>query len=54
MLKFNPNLHKINFYHFYHLSICLKVSVSPSVMSDSLQPQDPLSMEFSRQEYWSG
>ena len=33
-------------------------SVSPSVMSDSLQPhglsQVPLSMEFSRQEYWSG
>ena len=32
-------------------------SVSCSVMSDSLQPcgcQAPLSMEFSRQEYWSG
>ena len=34
-------------------------SVSHSVMSDSLQPygtsarQAPLSMEFSRQEYWS-
>ena len=33
--------------------------VSRSVMSDSLQPwtvahQAPLSMEFSRQEYWSG
>ena len=27
--------------------------VSFSVMSDSLQPHD-LSMEFSRQEYWSG
>ena len=35
-------------------------SVSCSVLSDSLQPhgllahQDPRSMEFSRQEYWSG
>ena len=36
-------------------------SVSPSVVSHSLQPhgmcvtrQAPLSMEFSRQEYWSG
>ena len=36
-------------------------SVIPSVVSDSLQPhvlygpcQAPLSMEFSRQEYWSG
>ena len=34
--------------------------VSHSVVSDSLQPQwtvahqAPLSMEFSRQEYWSG
>ena len=30
---------------------------SHSVMSDSLQPhglQPPLSMEFSREEYWSG
>ena len=25
-----------------------------SVVSDSLRPQTPLSMEFSRQEYWSG
>ena len=25
-----------------------------SVMSNSLQPQAPLSIEFSRQEYWSG
>ena len=33
-------------------------SVSCSVVSDSMQPQGPhqapLSMEFSRQEYWSG
>ena len=35
-------------------------SVSHSVMSDSLQPpwtvahRDPLSMEFSRQQYWNG
>ena len=32
-------------------------SVSCSVMSEHLQPcgcQAPLSMEFSRQEYWSG
>ena len=25
-----------------------------SVMSDTWQPQDPLSMGLSRQEYWSG
>ena len=25
-----------------------------SVMSDSLRPQAPLSIEFSRQEYWCG
>ena len=31
------------------------MNVSHSVVSDSLQPhQAPLSMEFSRQEYWSG
>ena len=34
------------------------MSVSHSVMSNSLQPHGvlkaPLSMEFSRQEYWSG
>ena len=30
-------------------------SVSCAVVSDSLQPhQAPLSMDFSRQEYWSG
>ena len=38
----------------------LDESVSHPVVSDSLQPpwtvarQDPLSMEFSKQEYWSG
>ena len=38
--------------------MCVCVCVSHSVMSDSLQPhgvlQVPLSMEFSRQECWSG
>ena len=29
-------------------------SVSRSVVSNSLLPHGPLSMEFSRQEYWSG
>ena len=38
---------------------CMCVGVSHSVMSDSVMPrtvacQAPLSMEFSRQEYWSG
>ena len=38
---------------------CMHVCVlSPSVVSDSLRPhgacQAPLSMGFSRQEYWSG
>ena len=36
----------------------VSVNVSCSVLSDSLQPHGlsmaPLSMEFSRQEYWSG
>ena len=31
-----------------------KVSVSCSDMFDSLRPHGPLSMELSRQEYWSG
>ena len=31
-----------------------RVSVSRSVMSDSATPWTPLSMGFSRQEYWSG
>ena len=40
---------------------CLLMSISRSIMSDSLRPhglyvarQAPLSMGFSRQEYWSG
>jgi len=38
---------------------CVCVCVSCSVVSDSVTPwtvahQAPLSMEFSRQEYWSG
>ena len=44
-----------------HFSIYLQIlkvkeseNVSCKVMSDSLQHQAPLSMEFSRQEYWSG
>ena len=38
-----------------NLSINVKWSVSCSVASNALQPhQAPLSMEFSRQEYWSG
>ena len=39
--------------------VCVCVCVSPSVMSNYATPwtialQAPLSMEFSRQEYWSG
>ena len=39
--------------------VCVCVCVSCSVMSDSatpwiIAPQDPLSKEFSRQEYWRG
>ena len=34
-------------------SICSASVFNLSVMPDSLQPQAPLSMEFSRQEYWS-
>ena len=39
--------------------VCVCVCVSHSVASDSFQPrtvahQAPLSVEFSRQEYWSG
>ena len=47
------------FYDFLFIP-CLYVCVSHSVMSDSLEPMDcsppasSLSMEFSRQEYWSG
>ena len=46
---------------WYQIFWCLLVSVICSVMSDSLRPhglyvarQAPLSMGFSRQEYWSG
>ena len=49
----------IYFCFFAHVFFCMLVSYS--VASDSLQPhglyisnQSPLSMEFSRQEYWSG
>ena len=43
-----------------HRNMKVRESISCSVMSDTLQPhglvahQAPLSMEFSRQEYWSG
>ena len=40
------------------MCVCVCVCVSHSVVSDSLRPHGlqptPLSMEFSRQEYWSG
>ena len=41
------------------MCVCVCVCVSRSVMSNSVTPwtvthQGPLSMEFSRQEYWSG
>ena len=36
------------------LSLQLLLLFSPSVMSDSLRHQMPLSMGFPRQEYWSG
>ena len=39
------------------MNMCVCVCVSRSVVFDSLPPmghQAPLSMEFSRQEYWSG
>ena len=34
--------------------ICMRAWSVASVISDSLRPQIPLSMGFSRQEYWSG
>ena len=42
-----------------HVCVCVCVCVSCSVMSDSATPwtvvcQAPLSMEFSRPDYWSG
>ena len=47
--------------HFIIIKFLRLMCVSHSVRSDSLQPhglyiahQVPLSMEFSRQEYWSG
>ena len=51
------NSHTLKTYFCDDLSVC--ESVSCSVMSDSATPwtvarQDPLSMEFSRQEDWSG
>ena len=48
----------MNFKFYLNLSSHI-VCVSCSVMSNCLQPMDcsppgPLSMEFSREEYWSG
>ena len=47
--------------HVYYMFINMIERESHSVVSDSLQPhglyvacQAPLSMEFSRQEHWSG
>ena len=46
--------------YFYYMRVCVCVCVSRSVVSNSLRPhgrqpgQAPLSMEFSRPEYWSG
>ena len=45
--------------NFYVGGVCVCVCVSHSVVSDSVTPwtvthQVPLSVEFSRQEYWSG
>ena len=44
--------------HYLTVKMGENESVSHSVMSDSLRPpvawQAPLSIEFSRQEYWSG
>ena len=46
--------------HLIWMCVCVCVCVSCSVMSDSLQPhalqpvKAPLSMESSRQKYWSG
>ena len=52
---------EVKFYHKTKISACYQSLVLCSVMSDSLQPhalyvdhQAPLSMEFSRQAYWSG
>ena len=63
----NTHTHSLNFTqlyikilsHFRPLIWCFCVCVSRSVISDSATPwtvarQAPLSMEFSRQEHWSG
>ena len=48
----------VSFFNFFHYHIncreCESETISHSVVSDPLQPhQAPLSIEFSRQEYWS-
>ena len=47
-----------NIYTHTHTGICTYLCVSHSVVSNTMTPwtahQPPLSMEFSRQEYWSG
>ena len=46
------------FWTSFNSFLCFLVCISSSVISNSLQPHvvhlAPLSMEFSRQEYWSG
>ena len=64
LLQRNENLHSCrNLYknaHSHCIHEVMKESVSRSVLSDSVAPQTvahhqaPLSIEFSRQEYWSG
>ena len=44
-------LFTLYFWFVYFMWCC---ECAHSVVSDSLQPQTPLSMEISRQEYWSG
>ena len=44
-------LFTLYFWFVYFMWCC---ECAHSVVSDSLQPQAPLSVGFSRQEYWSG
>ena len=59
-LSWDPNQYNPLFSQSRLLTIlCVCVCISRSVMSNSVTPwtvthQGPLSMEFSRQEYWSG
>ena len=51
--KLEGKLHDFRFGYVTKVQACMCSNFHVSVMSESVQPMAPLSMGFSRQEYWS-